>query len=213
MMSSAAMGSVDYTRESPLSLPVLINLRVSGSGTGRLAPGLAKKFPLQNQELTTATAFGIAPALPVGVTRKGSKEKAMNHMINRIAAAGALLLLNGAVAFAQSEMTVEVPFTFHTVGSTMAPGKYVITKIQASAMPYYKLRHESGKAVLVVPAQLVQPKKLGGEAEMAFLCAGEYCALQSIDVGFGNHIAVAPVRLKPGFAGQKVAEIRIPAKR
>jgi hypothetical protein len=137
----------------------------------------------------------------------------MLNLMNRMAAAGALLMLNGAVALAQSEIKVDVPFTFHTAGATMAPGKYAITKVHAAAVPYYKLRHESGKAILVAPYNLETPRTVRTRAELAFACAGEYCALKSIDGGFGSPVAVVPVRIEPGFRGEKVADVRIPATR
>lgn len=142
-----------------------------------------------------------------------TEEKAMKNIMKRTAAAGALLMLSGAAAFAQSEMKVEVPFTFHVVGATMAPGKYAIVKVPTNTAPYFRLRHENGKTVLVAPQNTVQPKKLESRAEVAFQCAGEYCALQSINTGFGSAIAVVPVRMKPAFRGEKVAEVRIPANR
>jgi hypothetical protein len=137
----------------------------------------------------------------------------MKNLMNRMPAAAALLVLTGAVASAQTEMKVDVPFTFHTVGATMAPGKYVITKVPTGATPYYRLRHENGKSVLVVAANMARPTNASAQPEVAFTCAGEYCALKAIQPGFGLNGIELPVRMKPGFRGEKVAEVRIPIER
>ena len=91
--------------------------------------------------------------------------------------------------------------------------KYVITKVQTSATPYYRLRHENGNAVLVVPAHVSRPMNAKNKPEVAFTCAGEYCALKAIQPGFGDNGVELPMRMKPGFRGEKVAEVRIPIER
>lgn len=108
----------------------------------------------------------------------------MTNWINRIAAAGALLLLNGAVALAQNDMKVDVPFAFQTTNAQLPAGKYFITELPgARVAPFYRIQHgETGKAVVVV-ASANAVRKSDTRAfppQVAFKCANDVCALYQI---------------------------------
>jgi hypothetical protein len=134
----------------------------------------------------------------------------INH-IKQISALIALLLLSGSMVFGQSQFRVDVPFTFHTANTMMAPGKYTVEQVPTGATPYYRIRHESGKTILVLAAQSIQRNSGTGGGELAFECAGEYCALKAV---YPAHevtgIGVA-VRMRPEVKGLRTAEVRIPA--
>jgi hypothetical protein len=138
----------------------------------------------------------------------------MTSWINRTFAAAALLVLNGAFAFGQSHFDVDVPFTFRAAGETMVPGQYQITRLHTNAVAYYKLQHESGKAVLVVASSPTDRKGDRSTGEAVFQCAGEYCALKAIYPAFESVGSNIPMQLKKGgIRGTETAEIRIPAVR
>jgi hypothetical protein len=134
-----------------------------------------------------------------------------------IVAAGSLLVLNGAVAVAQSPMTIDIPFTFKTPGATMQPGKYAVTHIYTgTSTNYYSWRHlDTGKAVVVVAGNRVERKAEDNlKPEVTFECIGELCALRAIYEPFTTVGHALPTMLKAGRAGgQQIAEIRIPAVR
>lgn len=124
----------------------------------------------------------------------------MNKLTNRLAAVGALLLMNGAVALAQSEMKFEVPFAFETPHAQMPAGKYFVTELNGlRAAPFYRVQHaETGKAVVLVAPITVTRKNSARELkpQVAFHCAAEQCALAEI-YGVGTTYGHAiPVKLK-----------------
>ena len=140
----------------------------------------------------------------------------MINLMNRIAGFAGLVMLTGAAAFGQSEMKIDVPFTFHTSQATMAPGTYTITPVAyAGSAPVYRLRNaETRKSILVVAPMSVRraadDKDFGAKAD--FMCAGEYCALSAIynlSNPSGNGI---PVQLKNAPRGEKVASVSVPAR-
>jgi hypothetical protein len=139
----------------------------------------------------------------------------MYKPIARSLALSGLLIFGGAAAFAQSELRIDVPFTFHTPNATMAPGRYSIVAINgAQPVAVYRFRNlASGKAVAVTAANKryrSRSDKTGADVE--FRCAGEYCALAAIH-GLNSPTAdLVPVRLKPAAApNTPFAQIRIPA--
>lgn len=139
----------------------------------------------------------------------------MINLMSRVAGLAGLVMLTGAAAFAQSEMKLDVPFTFHTPTATMAPGAYTITNVATNtSTPIYKVRNEDTKKTVLV----VAPTRVGRKgtdkfnAKVEFRCAGEYCALATI-YGVANPSGHAlPLNLKNAPAGEKIASVVIPAK-
>lgn len=127
-------------------------------------------------------------------------------------AAAALLSLTGAVAFAQSEMKVDVPFAFGIPGATLPSGTYTVTHLTNQNVPFYKLRHESGKVALVVAGIKTGRRGAGNTAEVAFDCAGEHCALKALYWPTELQGDGVPVRLRTAPTGLKTAEVRIPGR-
>jgi hypothetical protein len=135
----------------------------------------------------------------------------MTFWRSRISAAATLLFLSGAIALAQSEMKIKVPFTFHAAGATMSPGKYAITGVPGDVAQFYRLRDEKGRTTLLLAAHSVHRADDPGKAAVAFECAGEYCALKTIYPPFSAVGHRVPVKTRKEFRGAKTAEIRIPA--
>ena len=135
---------------------------------------------------------------------------------NRIAGLVGLMMLTGTAAFAQSEMKLDVPFTFHTTNATMSPGTYTIALVpQMSPTPVYRIRNaETRKTVLVTATTRVNreagDKKLGAKVE--FQCAGEYCAIAKIYDNLQPTGQALNVRLANGPRGEKVASVMVPAR-
>lgn len=106
-------------------------------------------------------------------------------LMTRFAAVGALLVLNGAMAFAQAEMKLEVPFAFAVRNTEMPAGKYYILDMnQGRAVPYFKVQHaETGKTAVAVSSYAVT-RKGGLNAKLipqvAFQCAAGNCALAAV---------------------------------
>ena len=140
----------------------------------------------------------------------------MINLTNRIAGLAGLMLLTGAAAFAQSEMKLDVPFTFHTPTATLAPGTYTITHVlQAGSTPVYRVRNMDTKKTVLVIAPTSVARAAGEKqypAKADFQCAGEYCALSAIyNLSKPTGDAV-PVRMKHAPRGEKVASVTIPAQ-
>lgn len=137
----------------------------------------------------------------------------MTKTINRIAATGALLMLTGAVAFAQSEMKLDVPFAFHTPTNQMPAGKYYVTELGGlRSAPFFRLQHaETGKSALVVAPVSVERRssEKGLPPAVSFKCAGDYCAIAEIFQIASTTGHAIPVKMKPA-AGTTVATITIP---
>ena len=140
----------------------------------------------------------------------------MINVTNRIAGLVGLMVLTGTAAFAQSEMKLDVPFTFHTPKATMAPGTYTITHVaQAGSTPIYRVQNvDTKKAVLVVaPTSVARAANESlFDAKASFQCAGEYCALSAIYNRNKPTGDVLPVQLKKAPRGEKVAGVTIPAR-
>jgi hypothetical protein len=140
----------------------------------------------------------------------------MINLINRIAGLAGLAMLTGAAAFAQSEMKLDVPFTFHTPNATMAPGTYTVTRVlQPVGLPVYRVRNlDTKKTILVIAPN--QVNRAGDdknfEAKVDFRCAGEYCALATIYSPNRPAGDALPVMLKNAPRGEKVAAVTIPAR-
>jgi hypothetical protein len=140
----------------------------------------------------------------------------MISLTNRIAALAGMLGLAGTVAFAQSEMKLDVPFTFHTPAATMEPGTYTVTHVSTgTSTAVYRVRNaETRKTILVVAPDRVTRK--GNDPDFApkvdFLCAGEYCALATIYRPAYPSGDGLPVNLKNPPRGEKVAGVTIPAR-
>lgn len=140
----------------------------------------------------------------------------MTNLMNRIAGLTGLMVLTGAAAFAQSEMKVEVPFTFHTPTATMAPGTYTFTNMLTStSTPIYRLRNADTKKTVLVVAPTVVGRKWNDttDAKVVFKCVGEYCALATIYSPSAPSGHALSVDLKEAPAGEKIASVVIPAKR
>jgi hypothetical protein len=139
----------------------------------------------------------------------------MMNLTNRIAGLAGLLVLTGAAAFAQSEMKLEVPFTFSTPNATMAPGTYSIMLVKyAAAAPVYRVRNmDTKKTILAIaPTRVTRKGKDLTDARVEFQCAGEYCALATIYNATAATGDSLPVRLRKTAHGEKVASVMIPAK-
>lgn len=140
----------------------------------------------------------------------------MMNLRNRLAGLAGLLVLTSTAAFAQSEMKVDVPFTFHTPTATLDPGTYTISHVlYAGSSPIYRLRHgETGKSVLVIAPTRVERKATEQkyDAKVEFRCAGEYCALATIYSLTKPAGDALPVSLKNAPRGEKVAAVIIPAR-
>ena len=140
----------------------------------------------------------------------------MLNLTNRIAGLAGLMMLTGTVAFAQSEMKLDVPFTFHTTNATMSPGTYTIAPVpQMSPTPVYRIRNvETRRSILVTAATSVSrkadDKQLGAKVE--FQCAGEYCALAKIYDAQKPTGQALHLRLAKAPRGEKVASVMIPAR-
>jgi hypothetical protein len=140
----------------------------------------------------------------------------MNRWIARNSAVAALLLLNGAVALAQSGLRLEVPFTFHTPTATMAPGHYVVQTVNGSQpVPVYSLRNlDNGQKVLLFSAsRTYRSADQAAKPELMFRCVGEYCALAAIYPAFKDVGDAIPMSLKAAPKHQQLAVVRIPALR
>ena len=139
----------------------------------------------------------------------------MMNLMNRVAGLAGLLMLTGAAAFAQSEMKLEVPFTFHTPNATMAPGAYTIANVYTGTTnAVFKVRNMDTKKTILVAAPIRVARKGPDQfsPKVEFRCAGEYCALATIyNVAAPSGQAV-PVNLKNAPRGEKLASVVIPAK-
>lgn len=136
----------------------------------------------------------------------------MISRIKNVLAAAALLSFTGAVAFAQSEMKVDVPFAFEIPTATLPSGTYTITHLTNQTVPFYKLRHESGKVSLVVAAMKTGRHGIGNPGQVAFECAGEHCALKAFYWPTEPQGDGVLVRLRNAPSGLKTAEVRIPGR-
>ncbi|HKD08191.1 MAG TPA: hypothetical protein VKB79_19985 [Bryobacteraceae bacterium] len=111
----------------------------------------------------------------------------MKTIANRIFqyAAGAALLT--ASAFAQSNMTANIPFAFHANGATMPAGTY---HVDASTTPsgsrFIVLRSRSTNPVIAVAGSLDAPSANRG-ARLVFHCKDNGCDLRQVwtnDAGY-----------------------------
>ena len=136
----------------------------------------------------------------------------MISWMKNVFAAAALLTFTGAVAFAQSEMTIDVPFAFAIPTGTLQPGTYKITHLTHQSTPYYNFRHQNGKAALVVAANKADRKSPGLNAHVAFECAGERCALKALYWPLETAGDAVLVRPRNAPQGLKTAEVRIPGR-
>jgi hypothetical protein len=142
----------------------------------------------------------------------------MTKLFNTIAAAGALLVLNGATALAQSNMKVDVPFAFQTPTSQLPAGQYFITEVGTrNVMPFYRIQHgETGESVLVVaPGNTSRKPNMNAlPAQVAFRCAADVCALAEIfPLGSDRGFSI-PVKLKnvPKTAALNTVTLRASAE-
>lgn len=135
-------------------------------------------------------------------------------LMTKIAAVGSLLVLNGAMAFAQSEMKLDVPFAFAVSNVEMPAGKYYISDLNgARTIPYFRIQHaETGKTAIAVSSHGVDRKgKITKYVpQVAFECAGSNCALSAVyQIGAFSGRAFPVKKLAPKNA--QVATVVIPA--
>jgi hypothetical protein len=111
----------------------------------------------------------------------------MKTIANRIfqCAAGAVLLT--ASAFAQTNMTANIPFAFHANGATMPAGSYRLdTTSTPSGTTLIVLRDSAAKkAVVAAAGSLGQPNTRG--ARIVFRCNESGCDLRQVwtnDAGY-----------------------------
>ena len=145
-----------------------------------------------------------------GATPGTNDKEIQMTFINRLAG---LVVLTGAAAFAQSDMKLNVPFTFHTSRATLAPGTYAIQHLPNSGSGVYKLRNmDTRKSTIVVaPIRVTRDLNNGEHAKVEFKCAGEYCALATI-YGLAQPAGDSiPVKLRNVRPGEKEASVMIQA--
>jgi len=113
----------------------------------------------------------------------------MKTIANRIfqCAAGAVLL--GASAFAQTNMTANVPFAFHANGATMPAGNYRLnTTTTPGGTTLIVLRDSTAKkAVVAVANALGAPTASDRGARIVFRCKENGCDLRQVwtnDAGY-----------------------------
>lgn len=134
----------------------------------------------------------------------------------QIAVLAGLALLTGGAALAETRLTIDVPFTFHTTNAQLPAGKYEMMKISGSStFNTFKLRNmATGKSVALAAQDRFQ--RSGSDkwkAAVAFRCAGTYCMISEIydraeQFGYGVPTAA---KLKRVSQEDAVATIRIPA--
>ena len=111
----------------------------------------------------------------------------MKTIANRFfqCAAGAALLT--ASAFAQSNMTADIPFAFHANGVAMPAGTYRLnTTSTPSGSTLVVLRSDATKPVIAVTGSLGSPSANRG-ARIVFRCTGNGCDLRQVwtnDAGY-----------------------------
>ena len=138
----------------------------------------------------------------------------MTRLMNRIVAVGALLLFGSALAFAQSEMKVEIPFDFQTHNGRMPAGVYKVTELaESQPMQFFRLKHaDTGKSTVLVSAGSTQRSAAAAAlpAQVNFRCAAEACAISEIfTFGTVSGHRFAAIRLHADR--DEVATVRVPA--
>jgi len=134
----------------------------------------------------------------------------MKTIANRLIvfAAGALAL--STVAFGQTRMTAEIPFSFHTVSGTLPPGTYSFDRIRGVGLSQAVVLTNSKTKTSVVAGNPMFDSwhKSPGAPVVVFACTRDVCALKAIRTSEGTSEYAVPHN--PGRA--EVAEISVPLK-
>ncbi len=137
--------------------------------------------------------------------------------IIRIAAVGALAVLGGASAFAQSDLKAKIPFAFATPGGGALPaGTYEISKLNSvAAIPTYRILNLDTKQSVVAMASdsVRRPANSGASVDkpiVTFRCAGENCAISGVFHSNSTTGDAIRVPLKNVDPTTQIAEIAIP---
>jgi hypothetical protein len=119
------------------------------------------------------------------------------------------------MAFAQSDMRLDVPFAFSTPHMQMPAGKYYISEVGGNrSVPFYRVQHaETGKSTVIVSPGTVTRKGVAYRlnAQVDFRCIDEQCALATI-YPVGSQVGrTIPVKSKSGAKGSQVATLSLAA--
>jgi hypothetical protein len=113
----------------------------------------------------------------------------MKSFTSRLAIFAATAVVFGTMAYGQTTLNADIPFTFQTSNATLPAGHYTISRVAgASVTSILRLYNkDSHRSVLAASLPIDMFHKADEKPVMVFACAEQICTLRTIKTSNGTY--------------------------